>query len=116
MTTTTPIPPVETDIVELLLATARRAQTIEVHGALSLAVDEIERTRAAARGMLAALEPFEELADVDSNGYENSPDEEVVRSAGTLGDNYTTITVGDLRRARAAAVAARASGIKTGES
>lgn len=50
----------------------------------------------------AALEPFAALLNTDSNGYEQSPDDTVVRSVGTLGRDYAFITVGDLRRAREA--------------
>lgn len=64
-----------------------------------------DRLRAQApvwRTMEEALRPFAYLLDTDSNGYQDSPDDEVVRAVGTLGRDYAFITVGDLRRARAA--------------
>lgn len=52
--------------------------------------------------MRNALRPFAALLDTRSNGYEISRDEEIVRSVGTYGRDYAFITVGDLRRAKAA--------------
>ena len=46
----------------------------------------------------AALQPFADL--LETSDYEDAPGDEVVRSAGTLGRDYSFITVADLRRAR----------------
>jgi hypothetical protein len=69
--------------------------------ALVAAQAEVERLAALVGEMRAALRPFAELVET-SNGYEDSPADMVVRSAGTLGRDYVFITVGDCRAARAA--------------
>jgi hypothetical protein len=55
----------------------------------------------ARRAALEALTPFAEMVGGwTGNGYDESPDEDIVRSVGTMGRDYAVITVGDLRRAR----------------
>jgi hypothetical protein len=76
--------------------------------ALRAAAKRIAMRRAAAQPITKsdavlrkALTPFAALLEAD-NGYKDAADNVVVKSVGTLGDDYTVITVGDLRRAAAA--------------
>lgn len=67
----------------------------------------ITRLTAERDALVKALEPFAAMLDTHTNGYEDSADDDVVRSVGTLGRDYQFITVGDLRRARAALASLR---------
>lgn len=83
--------------------TSLKEQPTDLSLVIAAAREEGRREpRAGTDALVEALRPFAVLLDTDRNGYEDSPDAEVVRSVGTLGRDYAFITVADLRRARAA--------------
>lgn len=78
------------------------AEIERLSGMYQISNTENDELRTENERLRTALKPFADLMDTRCNGYESSPDDEIVRSVGTFGRDYCHITVGDLRRAVAA--------------